>query len=258
MGKPEAEGPLRLNRFLARAGLGARREVESLITDGVVSVNGRVVTSLGNRVDPRHDRVTVHGKTVRLPHRWSVYAFHKPFAVVSTLKAQKGQPGLAQYRNQMELPAGIVPVGRLDAATTGLLLWTDDGDLAQALCRPASHVWKRYVVRLDRPLSTAAARTLRDGRLELDDRPCLPVKVRQVPGCDGRRWILELREGRKRQIRRMLELLRLKVLTLKRTAIGPVNLGRLRPGCFRRLRRNEERALRRAAGRGQEPQAQKD
>jgi 23S rRNA pseudouridine2605 synthase len=211
-------------------------------------VNGRAVASLAMRVDPQRDRVELDGQRIALPRQWRVYAFNKPPGVVSTLKPQKGQPCLAEYRRQAGLNEAIIPVGRLDAETAGLLLWTDDGVLAQALCRPDSRVWKRYAVRLNGPLTAEAARRLTSGRLELDGRPCRPARLQPAPPADGRRWIMEIHEGRKRQIRRMFALVGLKVTSLARVAIGPIELGRLREGCFRRLTSDQVHALRKAVG----------
>lgn len=247
---PDGAGGLRLNRFLARAGCGSRRGVEQLVHEGRVAVNGTTVRDLAVRVDPARDHVEVAGRPVALPARWCAYAFHKPRGVVSTLRAQGGQRGLLGFRRQAGLPAGLVPVGRLDADTTGLLIWTDDGELAQALLRPSSAVWKRYLVTLDRPLDDAGARALRAGGLPLDGRPCLPARLRALPGEPGRRWSLDLQEGRNRQIRRVLAALGCRVLALHRVAVGPVSLGRLEPGAFRPLDAAELAALRRAAGLG--------
>jgi len=243
----EPEG-LRLNRFLARAGHGSRRGVEELIAAGRVTIDGEVVTDLGRRVKPGTDAVAVDGLVVRLPDDRRVYAFHKPLGVVSTLRAQGEQVSLLPYRRQADLPDRFMPVGRLDADSSGLLLWTDDGDLSQALQRPTSGVWKRYEVQLARPLALRAERTLAGGKLVLDGRPVRRCRVTLDPEGDRRRWTLELHEGRKRQIRRMFAAVDARVTVLVRTAIGPVELGRLQPGGFRRLDREQERALRRAAG----------
>ena len=248
MDRPDSPDTLRLNRFLARAGLGSRRGVEELIAAGRVAVNGTVRREPGCRIRPESDRVEVDGRAVALPRAWRVYAFHKPAGVVSTLRPQGGQPGLDAYRERAGLAAAVVPVGRLDAESTGLLLWTDDGDLAQALLRPASGVWKSYEVRLNADLGAPELRRLREGGLVLDGRVCRPLHAEPLRAGDRRRWRLELHEGRKRQIRRMFDLLGLRVLDLHRTAVGPVALGRLRAGGFRRLRADEVARLRRAAG----------
>jgi len=239
---------VRLNRFLARCGFGSRRSVETLITAGRIAIAGEVVYDLGRRVDPLTDRVTVDGEVAHLPAEFRVYAFHKPAGIVSTLRAQAGQVALDSFRDEADLPRRFVPVGRLDAATTGLLLWTDDGALAQAVLRPARKVWKRYEVEIDQPLVPKARRLFADGTIELDGRPCLPCRIHPDDPPDGRHWVIELHEGRKRQVRRMFSEIGRRVRTLRRVAFGPVELGRLRAGGFRRLSTQEVAALRTAAG----------
>jgi pseudouridine synthase len=237
---------MRLNRFLARAGQGSRRSVEEFIRAGRVAVNGRTVTDLGRRVEPGIDAVHLDGVELRLPDDFRVYAFHKPLDVVSTLAAQGGQASLTPYRLQADIPDRFVPVGRLDAESTGLLLWTDDGDLNQRLCRPDSGVWKTYEVELDRPLVQTTLPRLTRGGIELDGRPCRPCRLRLKPDATTRHWIIEIHEGRRRQIRRMFKAVGMKVIALHRTAVGPISLGRLRPGDFRRLGKDEVAALRTA------------
>ena len=246
------ETSLRLNRFLARCGFGSRRAVEELILAGRVAIGGETVRELATRVDPDHDRVTVDGLLAELPAAYRVYAFHKPLGVVSTLKSQKGQPSLDAYRLRADIPERFVPVGRLDSETTGLLLWTDDGDLSQALCRPATGIWKTYEVELDGVPDRDQLRRLTRGDIRLDGRACRPCRLTCRGEVSLRHWTMELHEGRKRQIRRMFAAVDLKVTGLHRVAVGPIRLGKLRPGDFRRLSGDEERALRRlVAGTGE-------
>jgi 23S rRNA pseudouridine2605 synthase len=237
---------MRLNRYLARAGQGSRRSVEEFILAGRVTVNGETVRDLGRRVDPATDQVTFDGKPLRMPEDYRVYAFHKPLEVVSTLVSQGGQPSLLPYRLQSDIPDRFVPVGRLDAESSGLLLWTDDGELNQRLCRPDSSVWKTYEIELNAPLPPTKVEDLTKGGLLLDGRPCRPCRLAMQPDATTRHWVMELHEGRRRQIRRMFNTLGLKVLRLHRTAVGPVRLGKLRPGDFRRLGHDEVEALRQA------------
>jgi len=235
---------MRLNRFLARAGLGSRRSVESLVREGRVSIDGQAVTDLGRRVTPGVEDVAVDGVPCILPEGYKVYAFHKPIDVVSTLVAQGGQPSLLPYRHQSDIPERFMPVGRLDSESTGLLLWTDDGDLNQALCRPRTQLWKTYEVDLNGLPDRDAIKALTRGGIEIDGRPCLPCRLTMNPRGTTHQWIMEIHEGRRRQIRRMFSSVGLKVLKLHRTAIGPVHLGTLRPGDFRRLDHNEVETLR--------------
>jgi 23S rRNA pseudouridine2605 synthase len=235
---------MRLNRFLARAGLGSRRSVESLVREGRVAIGGQTVVDLGRRVQAETDVVTVDGIPVSAPRDFRIYAFHKPLGVVSTLVSQGGQPSLLPFRLQGDIPDRFVPVGRLDSETTGLLLWTDDGDLNQALCQPRSGLWKTYEVELNGDLTPEQIRSLTQGGMMIDGRPVLPCRLKMNPDGTTRQWIIEIHEGRRRQIRRMFRKTGLKVLGLHRTAVGTVRLGLLRPGGFRRLNHEESKKLR--------------
>lgn len=213
---------------------------------GRVQINGETVTDLGRRVDPDHDRVAVDGRPLDLPADVRVYAFHKPLGVVCTLKSQSGQDSLEEWRRRAALPDRFVPIGRLDRATTGLLLWTDDGVLNEQLCRPRSGVWKAYEVQLAEVLPDSLLPTLTGGTIELDGRPCRPCRMRPGHRADGRQWLIELHEGRKRQIRRMFAAVGHKVTRLHRVAVGPILIGLLNAGDFRRLTAAEVADLRRA------------
>ena len=242
------ENSLRLNRFLARAGFGSRRAVEELIRQGRVNINGQPVLDLGRQVHPDSDLVLVDGRAAQVPRDFRIYAFHKPLGVVSTLKAQGGQPTLLAYRIQADLPDRFVPVGRLDSESTGLLLWTDDGVLNQLLCQPRSGVWKTYELELNGPLTPVQREHLTSGKVLLDGRPCLPSRLEMQPDATNRHWVMQIHEGRRRQIRRMFLAVELKILSLHRTDIGPVSIGKLRPGDFRRLSHHEDVLLRQVVG----------
>ncbi|MFT5234080.1 MAG: 23S rRNA pseudouridine2605 synthase [Candidatus Krumholzibacteriia bacterium] len=235
---------VRLNKFLARAGFGSRRSVETLITAGLVAINGKVVTELGRRVEEETDNVTVEGRSAVAPTNYKVYAFNKPMDVVSTLKSQGGQASLLPYRIQNDIPDRFMPVGRLDAETTGLLLWTDDGQLNQDLCQPSSSLWKTYEVEVNEDFSKSVLNSLTSGKIEIDGRKVRPCQLGRRPEGTTRQWIMKVHEGRRRQIRRMFRKVKLKVLGLHRTAIGPIALGLLRPGDFRRLNPSEVAELR--------------
>ena len=239
---PESE--MRLNRFLARAGLGSRRSVEDIVREGRVAIDGKTVEDMGRRVHPDTEEVTVDGRPVSLPEGYRVYAFHKPHGVVSTLVAQGGQPSLLPYRRTSDIPDRFMPVGRLDSETTGLLLWTDDGELNQALCRPRSGLWKTYELELNGYPAPEKVRSLTQGKIEIDGRACLPCRLKLNPAGTTSQWIMEIHEGRRRQIRRMFRAVDLRVLRLHRTAVGPIELVNLRPGDFRRLTHNEVESLR--------------
>ncbi len=242
----QAQDTLRLNKFLARAGFGSRRSVETLITAGRVQINGQVMRDLGYKVVLDHDSVTIDGTPAVQPRDHRVYAFHKPLDVVSTLKSQGGQPSLLPYRLQADIAERFMPVGRLDSETTGLLLWTDDGQLNQDLCRPASGFWKTYQVEINEDLSASKLKHLTSGKIEIDGRKVRPCRLVQKPEGTTHQWVMQLHEGRRRQIRRMFRKVGLKVIRLHRTDVGPISLGLLRPGDFRRLTHQEVATLREA------------
>lgn len=238
------DSTMRLNRFLARAGHGSRRSVEEIIRAGRVTINGEIVTDMGRRVDCETDIVSVDGSLTQTPRDFRVYAFNKPLDVVSTLKSQGSQPSLEPYRLQSEIPERFVAIGRLDSESTGLLLWTDDGDLNQALCSPDAGVWKTYEVTLNADLPPAKIPLLTDGKIVIDGRPCRPCKLEMASDKTTRHWVIKIHEGRRRQIRRMFKKVGIKVVQLNRVAVGPIQLGLLRPGGFRRLSHEEDVELR--------------
>jgi 23S rRNA pseudouridine2605 synthase len=233
---------VRLAKFLAHAGVASRRAAERLITDGRVTVAGEVVTDPATDVGPAGE-VSVDGRAVA-PEPREVHALNKPAGVVSTAHDTHGRRTVVDL---VRSPRRLYPVGRLDADSTGLILLTNDGELADLLTHPRYGVEKVYRARIRPPrLSPRALQALRDG-VELDDGPTAPARVRQVgPG------VLEiaLREGRKRQVRRMCEAVGHRVVELERVAFGPLGLRGLQLGRSRRLKDAEVERLRRAAGRG--------
>jgi 23S rRNA pseudouridine2605 synthase len=236
--------PVRLAKYLAHAGVASRRAAERLIADGRVTVGGRTVTDPARDVDERSG-VAVDGETVA-PESLAVYALNKPAGVVSTAADTHGRPTVT------ELVPGerrLYPVGRLDVESTGLILLTNDGELANRLTHPRFEVPKVYRVRVEpSPVREPALRRLREG-LDLEDGRTAPAAVRQVHS-----GLLEitLREGRKRQVRRMLHAVGHDVAELRRVAFGPLRLGDLAEGKHRRLNAAEIERLR-AAGPGDVP-----
>ncbi|HET7601821.1 MAG TPA: pseudouridine synthase [Gemmatimonadales bacterium] len=232
---------MRLQRALARAGIASRRAAEELIRAGKVKVDGKVA-ELGSKVDPSRQRITVGGKPVQLvTRRW--LALHKPLGFVTTASDEEGR------RTVMDLvrdPAGLTYVGRLDVMTTGLLLLTTDGQAVHRLTHPRYHIPRRYTA-LVHGHSTSEIETLVRKPVELDGRPVQPSEVRVRPGRDGRSILdVTLHEGRNRVVRRWCEGMGLKVERLARLSYGPVRLGDLKPGEYRPLTPEEERALYRA------------
>jgi pseudouridine synthase len=230
----------RLQRALARAGFGSRRSSEELIAAGLVTVNGRVAT-LGDKVDPAADTVTVRGATVNLDPSVRYLALHKPAGVVTTMQDPQGRRDIREL-----LPDDgprVFPVGRLDRDSEGLLLAMNDGDLANALTHPSYGIEKEYLVEVEGSPGGRHLGALRGG-VDLDDGPARARSVRIVDARPGRAQLaLVMTEGRKREVRRMLEALELPVRRLLRVRIGPVHLGHLTPGGRRDLTADELLAL---------------
>ncbi len=240
-GEPGAEGE-RLQKVLAAAGVASRRVIEQYIVAGRIAVNGRVVTELGRRVDPLADRVDVDGVPVQLDTAKRYLMLNKPHGVVSSMSDERGRPDLRPYAEQ----AGerVFNVGRLDAETTGLLVLTNDGELAHVLAHPSFGVEKTYLATVRGVVRPETLRRLRQG-VELDDGPIAADRVRVVGEPTGRgasgRTIVEvtLHSGRNRIVRRMLAEVGHPVLELVRRSFGPLNLGSLGAGRMRDLTKVE-------------------
>ena len=230
---------MRLVKYLAHAGVASRRAAEGMIAAGRVSVRGEVQTNPATDVDASSG-VTVDGRPVA-PEPREVHALNKPAGVVSTARDPQGRPTVVQL---VRSPRRLYPVGRLDADSTGLILLTNDGELADLLTHPRYGVEKVYRVRIQPGrLSPRSLEALRTG-VRLDDGKTAPARVRQVaPGLVE----VTLREGRKRQVRRMLEAVGHRVVELERVAFGPLGLRGLEVGKSRRLSEREVERLRRAA-----------
>ena len=235
-----AEEGERLQKVLARVGLGSRRTCEDLIAAGRVTVNGERA-SLGRRVDPEHDVVAVDGTPIGVKAGLVYYLLNKPTGVVTTADDPQGRPTVLEL--VPEEPR-VFPVGRLDMDTEGLLLLTNDGELTHRLTHPSFGVDKEYVAQVEGEPSRRAVRRLREG-VELDDGLTAPAQAALVgPGVIR----LTIHEGRNRQVRRMCEAIGHPVTRLIRTRIGPLADRRLKPGAWRELTTDEVRALERAAG----------
>ncbi len=232
---------MRVQRALARAGVASRRAAEELIRQGKVRVDGKVV-GLGDKVDPTTQRITVGRRRIELqPRRW--LAFHKPLGIVTTANDEQGRPTVFDYLHD---PAGLAYVGRLDVMTTGLLLLTNDGEALHRLTHPKYRIPRRYSV-LVHGADTAALSNLVQGKVVLDGRPVVPVRVGVRPGRKGRSIIdVTLTEGRNRIVRRWCEAMGVKVERLARLSYGPIRLGSLPVGEARPLEPKEEAALYRA------------
>jgi pseudouridine synthase len=231
----------RLQRLLARAGYGSRRACEELIVEGRVTLNG-IVATLGDRADPTEDELRVDGLEVNLDPNVKYYALHKPPGVVTTMLDPQGRPDIRDY-----LPEDgprVFPVGRLDRDTEGLLLLTNDGDLANALTHPRFGVEKEYLAEVEGVPTAKHIGQLRRG-VELEDGHA-HAKSARVAGRSGDRGAVRLvmTEGRKREVRRLLAAVGLPVTRLVRVRVGAVRLGGLPPGERRELGHDEVIALR--------------
>lgn len=246
MQEAEQEGQVRLQKFLARAGVASRRASEKLIEAGRISVNGQVVTELGTKVDPEADEVRLDGAPVRKAAEAVTLMLNKPAGYLTSMKDPQGRPCVAQLVPLDEFPA-LYPLGRLDYDTTGLLLFSTDGELGNAVLHPSHHVDKTYRALVKGKPSEAALDRLRSG-VVLDDGPTQPAEVR-LAGRKGKNAYVEIiiHEGRKRQVKRMCEAIGHPVLQLHRASFGPLELGDLPEGKYRVLSEQEVVALERAS-----------
>lgn len=235
---------MRLQRYLAQAGVASRRKAEELITAGSVRVNGVTVRVLGTLVDPERDRVEYDGRTVVAATEHAYYILHKPFGVVTTMRDPEGRRTVADIVRAQGVIERVVPVGRLDYDTAGVLLLTDDGDLAHVLTHPRFGVEKTYRATVRGRLSPQAVAELGAG-MKLEDGRAAPALSRVVASGRARSTVdVTIHEGRNRQVRRMFEQLDHPVLDLVRLRFGPIALGVLAPGELRAAGEREVRELR--------------
>lgn len=235
----------RLQKLIARAGLASRRQAEEWIAAGRVRVDGKVVRELGSRADPQRSRIEVNGKPLRPPPRLLYYLLHKPRGCVTTLSDPQHRPTVMDFLKKV--PARVYPVGRLDYASEGLLLLTNDGEFANRILSASSGIEKAYWVKVTGVPEEAGLDKLRQG-ITLDGRKTLPARIRRLPPPGraeaGHPWYeVILREGRQNQIRRMFARIGHPVRKLKRVRIGSLSLGKLKPGEFRPLTPAEVRRL---------------
>ena len=233
---------VRLQKFLSQAGVASRRAAETLMRAGRVRVNGEPATEPGTKVDPARDVVEVDGRRVR-PAAPLWIALHKPRGYVTTRRDPQGRPTVYDLLPRQH--HGLFHVGRLDYDSEGLLLLTNDGDAAERLQHPRYEVDRIYHVEIDGVLGMAAQRALLDG-IRLEDGSARARALHRLGGAArrGERWAIALREGRKREVRRMFDAIGHPVRRLRRVSFGPIELGALEEGRWRRLAAAEVRALR--------------
>jgi 23S rRNA pseudouridine2605 synthase len=236
----------RLQKVLARAGVASRRVVEDMIDQGRISVNGAVVTVQGKRVDPHRDHIAVDGARIELRDDRVTYAINKPAGVITAMSDDRARPTVGDMVG--DLAPGLVHVGRLDQDTEGLLLVTNDGELAHRLAHPSYEVAKTYLAQVSGSVPRDLGRRLRSG-VQLEDGPVAVDSFRVVDTHAGQSVVeVVLHEGRKRIVRRLLDSVGLPVSRLTRIAVGPVKLERMRVGSIRRLTRQEVGALKELVG----------
>ena len=235
----------RLQKVLAHAGIASRRTAEQLIAAGRVRVNGQVVTELGTKVDPERDAIRVDGKRVRPPTSSRVVlVVHKPKGYVTTVSDPEGRPTVLDLLKGVR--RRVYPVGRLDYHSEGLLLLTDDGDLARALMHPSTGLVKVYLAKVRGTPDPAALRALRAG-IAVESRKAIATTA-EIARKAANSWVrIAVTEGRKHLVRRMLQAVGHPVEKLRRVSFGPIELGSLAVGSYRVLDPEEVAALRAAA-----------
>ena len=232
---------MRLQKYMALCGVASRRASEEMIAAGHVCVNGRTVTEMGVQVDEERDRVTVDGAPIRLEEEKHYLAYYKPVGEVTTVSDPEGRATVMdKFR---DYPVRLYPVGRLDYDSEGLLLLTNDGDMMNSLLHPSHEVNKTYLARVSSRLEDESVRRLRQG-VTLDGRLTSPAQVRVVRYETFDTVVLvTIHEGRYRQVRRMFEAVGHQVVSLRRVGFGPIQLGDLPRGQWRRLTDAEVRRL---------------
>ena len=249
---------VRLQKLIAGTGLASRRKAETLITAGRVTVNGKVITELGTKVDPGRDHVKVDGKHLSGAQPFVYLMLNKPKHVMSTLDDPGGRTTVKDFLRGVSVR--VFPVGRLDFDSEGLMLLTNNGELAQALLHPRYHVPKTYLIKVKGVLTDDEIAQLERG-VRLEDGMTSPAMVKKVRKAEANSWLeITIREGRKHQVKRMLESVGHPVIKLIRIRMGPLSLGNLASGEFRFLTDREANQLRElvderihAVERGEEP-----
>ena len=236
---------VRLQKYMADNGVASRRKSEELIAAGKVKVNGKIA-QIGDKIDPKHDVVWVNGRKLVRESGYIYLVLNKPRGYVTTMSDEKDRKCVAEL--VADVGRRIYPVGRLDRDSEGLLLFTNDGEFANAMTHPSRHIAKTYRVSV-RPKITEDQITVLTSSLMIDGRKTLPAEVRVVSGEDDKSVLeIVLHEGRNRQIRRLCEEAGLEVVRLKRVAVGQLKLSGLKAGEYRSLTRDEVSLLKRQSG----------
>ena len=242
--KVEPVTPVRINRYLSMCGVASRRKADQMVVDGKVEINHTVIRDLGTRVDPQRDKVYINGKQIVQVHDFVYLVMNKPKDTITTLSDERGRTTVMKHLHSKHR---VFPVGRLDRNTTGVLLFTNDGEFANRLMHPKFGVPKSYLVTCEIAVKQEHVEQLRKG-MRLDDGVTGPAEVYVIPRAKGKEVGIVIHEGRNRQVRRMFEKLGYEVRKLDRVAYGPVTKKGLARGATRSLTRQEVRGLKELAG----------
>lgn len=231
----------RLQKIISAAGVASRRAAEEIILEGRVSVNGKVVSELGSKADPGKDHIKVDGKLINPRQPQTYIMLNKPAGYITTMSDPEKRPTVQDFLKGVR--TRVYPVGRLDYNTEGMLLLTNDGDFAHLITHPSHELPKTYLVKVKGQLDDATLEKLAKG-IYLDDGKTAPARVRKVRREEANSWIeIAIYEGRKRQVRRMMDRVGHSVIRLKRIKIGPISLGDLPMGTYRHLTPDEVKTL---------------
>ena len=231
----------RIQKIMAQGGIASRREAERLILDGRVTLNGKVVVELGTKADTDNDYIKVNGKLITRPEPKAYVILFKPRGYVTTSKDPEGRPTVMELLEKVKVR--VFPVGRLDYDTEGLILCTNDGDLAHRLQHPSHEIPKTYLVKVDGVPTQEGVLKLRNG-VKLRDGMTAPARVKIIKKAEANSWLeIIIHEGRNRQIKRMFEAIGHTVIKLKREGLAFLTLGELKPGEFRHLNAEEVKNL---------------
>jgi 23S rRNA pseudouridine2605 synthase len=239
----------RLQKIIAEMGIASRRKAEEIIIEGRVTVNGKVA-EIGMKADPRRDHIKVDGKLLTKPEKKVYYVFNKPRGVMTSMSDPEGRPTVKEFFRGIK--QRVFPVGRLDFDSEGLLLLTNDGDFAHAILHPSKKIPKTYLVKVKGVLEDEELEKLRKG-IKIDGKMTAPARVKKLKKTESNSWIeMTISEGRKRQIRKMLERVGHQVIRLMRIRINGLEMGPLEPGSYRKLTTDEMHIMMKEIGIGED------
>jgi 23S rRNA pseudouridine2605 synthase len=237
----------RLQKIIAEMGIASRRKAEEIIIEGRVTVNGKIA-EIGMKADPLCDHIKVDGKLLTKPEKKVYYVFNKPRGVMTSMSDPQGRPTVKEFFSGIK--QRVFPVGRLDYDSEGLLLLTNDGDFAYAILHPSRKIPKTYIVKVKGVLENEQLEQLRKG-IKIDGKLTAPAKVKKLKRVESNSWIeVTIREGRKRQIRKMCERVGHQVIRLMRIRINGLEMGPLEPGSYRKMTEEEIHTMMKETGTG--------